>query len=231
MPEIFRFKQFSIRQNPKVFKVGTDSVLLGCLAEVSPAQNILDIGTGTGLLALMCAQRNGQAHITALDSETEAVETAKENAENSPFASRISVVHAELGGFTSSLLFDYIICNPPYFQKSELLHRKYPIARHQLTLDYDLLLRKSAKLLSGTGTAGFIFPFEEEKNILCPAEKYGLFPQKIVRISGIKTGKVRRTFLELSKTYNNLIIKELYVEETPRIRSEEYKNLTREFYL
>jgi len=231
MPEIFRFKQFNIKQNPKVFKIGTDGVLLGCLAEVSQAQNILDIGTGTGLLALMCAQKNPQARITALDSEAEAVKTAKENAKASPFASRISVIHTELDNFTSPDFFEYIICNPPYFQKSELLHQKHPMARCQLTLSYDMLLRKSSEMLSENGLAGIIFPFEEEQNVLDLAEKYGLFPQKIVRIAGIRNGKIRRTFLEVSKKRNALIMRDLYIEETPRIWSEEYKKLTSEFYL
>ncbi len=231
MNSVFRFKQFSIKQDPKVFKVGTDGVLLGCLADVSKAQSVLDIGTGTGLLSLMIAQRNPSTHITAIDSEEDAYNLTKENVDNSPFSSSISVIHSNLHCFNPEQKFDYIICNPPYFKNSEQLHHKHPVARHQLKLDYPGLLKKSEDLLSPQGTVGYIFPFEEEELIIAQAEALTLFPKRIIRIFGIKNGKIRRTFLELSWEKQETKTEEFYIEESPRIWSDLYKNLTNEFYL
>lgn len=232
MNKIFHFKKFSILQAPSVFKVGTDSVLLGCLTNINSAQTILDIGTGTGLLSLMCAQRNSKATITALESEKEAFLLAQKNISNSDFSSRITVFNLELQKFTPLLHFDYIICNPPYFKSTQPHHTKHPIARQQLKLDYRTLLLKSKILLNNKGIMGCIFPHYDEEVIFSFAESIHLYPQKIVRISGIKNGKINRTIVEFSNI--DPIKKEeryFYVEKSPRVWSAEYKELTKDFYL
>lgn len=231
MAGIFRFKKFEIKQGEEVFKVGTDGVLLGCLADIADSNTILDIGTGTGLVALICAQRNEKLKIIAIDSEESAVFLAGENAEKSVFSSRIRVIHSELQQFNPEKKFDYIICNPPYFEVTEQLHTAHPIARQQLKLDYSTLLESSLRLLEEGGTIGYIFPYEQESFILKCAESIGLFPKRVVRIAGIKGGKVKRTFLELSLLVQETVQGELVVEESPRVRSVEYAELTKDFYL
>nr|WP_255448666.1 MULTISPECIES: methyltransferase [unclassified Apibacter] len=228
---IFKFKKFNIFQNNSVFKVGTDSVLLGCFADIHNASHILDIGTGTGILSLMCAQRNPISHITAMDSEYNAYSLALENFKNSSFSQRITGIHCDLDRFFSDILFDYIICNPPYFKISEVLHRKHPVARQQIKLNYHLLIKKSASLLSQNGKIGYIFPIENEQEILELSNRYNLFPNRIIYISGIRNGKIKRIFLELSREDKNPIIKYFVIEEKSRIWSEEYKKLTSDFYL
>ncbi|MDR2121508.1 MAG: methyltransferase [Flavobacteriaceae bacterium] len=231
MNNSFRFKKFTVKQSSSVFKIGTDSVLLGCLADISDARSILDIGTGTGVLSLICAQKNPQAQITAIDSEKDACCLAGENIENSPFSSNISLIHSDLQNFTPCKQFDYIICNPPYFKVSEQLHRKHSIARQQLKLDYFSLVKKSKLLLSEKGKIGYIFPFENEKELLDISDSLCLFPERIVHIRGIRNGKIRRTFLELSHKEQEVQPEEFYIEESPRIGSEMYRNLTSDFYL
>ena len=231
MNNIFRFKKFSVKQDSLVFKVGTDGVLLGCLANVLHAETILDIGTGTGLLALISAQKNPSARIVAIDSEEAACKLAQENIASSPFASSISVIHSGLQTFSHPTKFDYIICNPPYFELSQQMHLKHLVARHQLKLDYTSLLDKSSQLISDHGMTGYIFPYEDEEHILSAAQTFNLFPKTIVRISGIKNGKIRRTFLELTRQEQEVTFRSLYVEESPRIWSEEYSLLTQDFYL
>ncbi|MGM5630553.1 methyltransferase [Apibacter raozihei] len=231
MNNIFRFKKFHIKQSNEVFKVGTDGVLAGCLANISQAQKILDIGTGTGLLALICAQRNPAACISAIDSEMESYLLAQENFSNSPF-SNLSVSHKKIQDLSNQEYFDYIICNPPYFKVSEQLHQKYPVARHQLKMDYKVLLIKMSKLLTPSqGIAGLIFPYEQENEIIKLAESAQLSPIRVVHIYGIKNGKVKRSFIEFSLTPAACTNESLYIEETPRIWTSEYKTLTEDFYL
>ena len=116
----FQFKQFKVEQGKTAMKVGTDGVLLGAWASVGDAKNILDVGTGTGLIALMLAQRNQNAEISAIDIDRNAVEQAAENAEQSPWSGRISIFESDYNHFRVgvSCLFDLIVSNPPYFEQS-----------------------------------------------------------------------------------------------------------------
>lgn len=231
MNNIFKFKKFDILQNNSVFKVGTDSVLLGCFAEIQEAANILDIGTGTGILSLMCAQRNPNSQITAIDSEINAYSLALENFKNSPFSHKITCIHSDLNSFVCDTKFDYIICNPPYFKIYERLHRKHPVARQQIKLNYNLLIKKSELLLSEKGKIGYIFPIENEQEIIEMSNHYNLFPKHIIYILGIKNGKIKRVFLELSREENKTTIGNFVIEKRSRVWTDEYKNLTSDFYL
>lgn len=231
MDNIFKFKKFHILQDNSVFKVGTDSVLLGCLANLNEAAAILDIGTGTGILSLMCAQRNPYSQITAIDSEKNAYLLALKNFKNSPFSNNITCIHADLISLNTDKKFDYIICNPPYFKISKKLHQIHPIARHQIKLNYEDLIRMSALLLSEKGKIGYIFPIENEQEVIELTKRYNLFPEKIIYIMGIKNGKIKRVFVELCRNNKKTTLKKFIIEEKPRIWSEEYKNLTKDFYL
>ena len=114
----FQFKRFTVYHDRCAMKVGTDGVLLGAWTDVSSSQQILDIGTGTGLIALMLAQRNVTAHITAIDIDEEAIEQAQGNIAASPWKNRIEVMKQDFCQYSANRLFDTIVSNPPYFNQS-----------------------------------------------------------------------------------------------------------------
>ncbi|MBT6745203.1 MAG: methyltransferase, partial [Flavobacteriales bacterium] len=163
---IFKFKQFSIDQTNSPFKVGTDGVLAGALCPVNAPKNILDIGTGTGLIALMLAQRCN-AKIDAIEINQIAFNQAKHNFKNSPWVNKINVHHCALQNYNPGKKYAVIISNPPYFQsslKSDVESKNK--ARHTDSLTPTELVRISAGLLSSTGKLCLIYPVEQgEKTI------------------------------------------------------------------
>ena len=128
----FHFQRFSIAQSQEVFRVGTDGVLLGALANCMEAQNILEVGTGTGLIALMLAQRNPNAQILALDINEKATELSRENFKNSPFSERLTSINQNFKAFETQQKFDLIVCNPPYFENNFI----------QKSIDFGLKIHK-----------------------------------------------------------------------------------------
>ncbi|WP_185145279.1 tRNA1(Val) (adenine(37)-N6)-methyltransferase [Apibacter muscae] len=231
MNNCFKFKKFTIKQENSVFKVGTDGVLLGCLANISNAYNLLDVGTGTGLLSLISAQRNPSISIIAIDSEVEAASLAKENCSKSSFSKNIRVIHEDLNNYSSDFPFDYIICNPPFFKTSKQLHQKHPVARHQIKFSYDLLFTKAKEIIAKNGKLGLIFPIDGEKEVLSKGESNHFYPERMVYISGIKNGRFKRIFTEFSLNKKEILTDSIYIEESPRVWSSKYKNLTTDFYL
>ncbi|MBR4650190.1 MAG: methyltransferase [Prevotella sp.] len=160
---MFHFKQFDIRQDHAAMKVGTDSDLLGALAE--GGERILDIGTGTGVLALMMAQRFPKANITAIDIDADAILDASYNFSHSPFADRLTLHHCSLKDFVKVRvkvnLFDSILCNPPYFDKSlEAPDKGRARARHTSSLPFSELIESAYELLQDDGIFSVILPPE-----------------------------------------------------------------------
>ena len=152
----FCFKQFTINQESCAMKVGTDSVMLGAWANVPDVDgdkiNILDIGTGTGILSLMMAQRYENANIVAIDCDKDAIKQAKENFDNSQFADRITTSHCQIQDFQSLHLYDAIICNPPYFVNSlKCKDSSRTVARHTSTLTFAELMSNANRLLNTGG--------------------------------------------------------------------------------
>jgi tRNA1Val (adenine37-N6)-methyltransferase len=172
----FNFKQFSIRQDKCSMKVGTDGVLLGAMisAEKSP-KKILDIGTGTGLLALMMAQKFSSAKITAIDVDANACLQAKENSINSPWADRIEVFHSALQNYSSTQQFDCILSNPPFYQnakKSSDAMRAQ--SRNEEFLPAESIFKFAQKSLSFDGGLWLIYPIESLPKLNQYAVEYGL---------------------------------------------------------
>lgn len=231
MPEIFQFKQFSVLQNSNVFKVGTDGVLAGVLADIHSSKNILDVGCGTGLMSLICAQRNQSANITAIDLDETAADLSDYNFKNSIFSERIKCFCTDFKNFSSEEKYDYIISNPPYFKPTEQLHLKHAKARQQLNINYEQFFSNAYLLLEEQGVIGLIFPFIDEEKIIKTATDYHLYLKRSVHISGIKNGKTKRSFLEFSKEKKAVKYSEFYIEEAPRIQSGYYKKITQDFYL
>ncbi|QIG90516.1 methyltransferase [Chryseobacterium sp. POL2] len=227
---VFRFQQFDIKQDSEVFRVGTDAVLLGVLADLEHAKNVLEIGTGTGVIAMMLAQRFPQTNILGVDVNRIAVGLASSNFKASPFANRLTAELKDIKTFDSEMKFDAIFSNPPYFQVNS--SSKDVVARQKIELDFKTLIQSSSKLLNDSGKLIVIIPRQDEEVFISLCEKENLFLQRNVSIRGIVGGEVRRSVLEFSKLKADRIIKEEFViEKSPRQYSDQYLELTKDFHL
>lgn len=227
--KFFRFQQFRIQQQKEVFKIGTDAMLLGCLAKATQAKNILEIGTGTGVLALMLAQRNAEAQILALDIDPNAILLAQENFEKSPFYERLQAIEVDFRSFSSSTKYDFIISNPPYFEENP--STKDVLARQRNTLDFNDLLTQSKKLLTVEGILSVILPVESETEFIRMAEEISLHLIRKIRIFGIEGAKQKRSILEFSIQKQSLQTSDFTIEKSPRIYSDSYLELTKDFHV
>ena len=228
----FRFKEFTIQHDRCAMKVGTDGVLLGAWSNVAQASRILDIGTGTGLVALMVAQRSN-ASIVALDIDKDAVEQAKVNVENSPWKDRIVVMEQDFNTFAPKETFDLIVSNPPYFVDSLTCPEKQrTLARHNNTLGYDELLGGVAKLLSDDGRFCLIVPVDVSESIKAKAALLGLFVQKQLDVITAPGKLPKRILIEFAfHDTEQIEWLELLIEEKRHQYSLEYIALTRDYYL
>lgn len=225
----FKFKQFIIQQSKDVFRVGTDGVLLGALANIQDAFNVLEIGTGTGLISLMLAQRNLEAEFLGIDINKDAAELTKINFENSPFCSRLKNIHQDFKDFETQQKFDLIVSNPPYFEASN--SEKDKIARQTVELNFRQLVAKSSQMLSGKGVLTVIIPAEAGNDFIAIAEENRMFLIRKINIKGIENSKVKRLIFEFSLSENNLIESEFIIEKSPRQYSDQYLELTKEFHV
>lgn len=229
----FIFKQFTINQDRCAFKVGTDGVLLGASADTEGADRILDIGTGTGLIALMLAQRC-QAQITAIEPDKDSFEQAYMNIADSKWQKRINILNSSLQDFNpENLKFDLIVSNPPYFRDS--LKNPDPAkaaSRHNLSLTVNELLKGVTRLLADNGKLQVIMPYAEGNIFIAEASVYGLFCIKIIKIKSLPTSVIRRLILTFSRTRQEIVEHFLTIESGRRHDfTDEYKNLTKEFYM
>ena len=216
-------------------KVGTDGVLLGAWANIpEAARSILDIGTGTGLIALQLAQRCDCETIDAIEIEDGAFEQAVENFENSPWSDRLFCYHASLEEFNAEIddRYDLIVCNPPYFNgtyPSKELERN--LARHSQQLSFESLLRAVSDLMTPEGTCAFVIPYELEGNFTDLARKKNLFPLRITRVRGRAEGPLKRILIQMGREKSSLCEKELIIEKERHVYTDEYVALVKDFYL
>lgn len=225
----FIFRQFEIQQSEKVFRVGTDGVLLGASATVSYASEVLEVGSGTGLISLMLAQRNPQAGFLGIDINEEAAELTRLNFKNSPFASRLNSLHQDFKSFTTTEKFDLIVSNPPYFEASD--SEKDKIARQTVELNFLQLISKSAELLSEKGILSVIIPAEAGKGFMRMARENELNLIRKINIKGIETANIKRLILEFSLSGQSFSASEFIIEKSPRQYSDQYLQLTKEFHI
>lgn len=234
----FTFKQFHIDHSRCAMKVGTDGTLLGAWATLpSQAKRILDIGTGSGLIAIMAAQRHSTAQISAIDIDQDCIAQAKENTEASPWADRIEVIHSAVQNFAISEdtpKYDVIISNPPYFVDSMLPPDKQrSTARHTSTLSFKELTDSVLSLLAQDGIFALILPTAESQRLLSAA-RGRLFVRRRCEVWSTPDSGPRRVMMELQKEPPATLpeTEKLIIEEGGRhVYSEEYKALTAEFYL
>lgn len=225
---MFRFQQFDIEQSASVFRVGTDAVLLGAMA--SPCEgNILEVGTGTGIISMMLAQRTPNAHITALDISQEACRLATHNFQRSPFSERLRALHQDFKRFSSVELFSQVVSNPPYFEVNH--SQKDVLARQKVELNFVQLIEKTAVLLSLHGIFSVIIPAQEEEVFSNICTRHGLFLNRKINIYGIKGGSLRRNVLEYSKAEMPVQSQDFVIEDHPRHYSQEYRTLTQAFHI
>lgn len=229
----FRFKQFVIKQESAAMKVGTDGVLLGAWADVVNVNSVLDIGTGSGVIALMIAQRC-KAQIQAVEIDHESALQAKYNFDNSPWSNRLSVETSSLQEFQiqHSTKYDLIVSNPPYFNKS----LKSPSAgrtltRHTDELPHTDLLEGVSKLLKPDGRFCAIFPFTEGSLFIDKAVNYGLFCNKKLFIQTKPTKPVIRILTEFSFIRNQFPDNSISIHTIEGDYTLDYKRLTSDFYL
>ncbi|HEY8935539.1 MAG TPA: methyltransferase [Cyclobacteriaceae bacterium] len=229
----FRFKQFTIHHDRSTMKVGTDGVLLGAWANINAAQSILDIGTGSGLIALMLAQRStSSVKIDAVELEAHASHEATENVKHSPWSEKITVHHTAIQQFESALKYDMIISNPPYFENSQKPpEAKRAITRHTDTLSFEDLLRETVRLLNKKGKLNVILPYKEGLNFIERASQYQLTCNRQWTFHTRKEKPIERLLLEFSYHSKPIETGDIVLYEEEENWSAEYKELTKEFYL
>lgn len=228
----FKFKQFIVLQEYSAMKVGVDSVLLGAWASVGDAASILDIGTGTGLLALMMAQRS-EAEITAIEIDELAHSEATGNIAKSPWPDKIRVLHTSFQVFseTCKTKFDHIITNPPYFENSTHPdNKRRKNARHNDELPFADLINGCLQLLSEKGKLSVILPVNMAQGFIRLAFDKGLHMNRTLWVRHRPEKPFHRQLMEFSKNESPIEEVSLVIEDHNGY-TEEYKNLTREFYL
>lgn len=229
---MFQFKQFTIHQERTAMKVGTDGVLLGAWAETETAISILDIGTGTGLLALMTAQRNQQARVDAIEIEPEAATQAQENVTASPWHNRIRIYNTSIFNFTPDIQYDCILCNPPFFiHSTKNPEQNRTLARHSDTLPHDTLAETAEKLLTPGGCFYIILPPPEAHAFIEYAQTHQLFPARITHVLPNPDKTAKRYLMKFTRLNLPVIVDKLVIEWSRHQYSPEYIKLTRDFYL
>jgi tRNA1Val (adenine37-N6)-methyltransferase len=229
----FLFKRFAIHHDRCAMKVGTDAVLLGCWADVGKAKTILDVGTGSGVIALMLAQRTApEVMIDAIDVEADDAAQAKENALRSPWPNKVHVAHQSIQEFDPGIAYDLIVSNPPYFTGSLLPpshHRAR--TRHTQQLTYEELIVHSIRLLNPSGGLAVVLPVAEGNQFKALAAANGLFVNRQLALYTRKDKPQERWLFEFGLSDGAVRDEQLVLYETPPEKSERYIRLTRDFYL
>lgn len=245
MSKPFQFKEFTINQDRCAMKIGTDAVLLGAWVslEMNP-ERILDIGPGTGIIALQLAQRSFAEQIDAVEIDDAAFEQCTDNFENSPWADRLFCYHASAQEFATEMdeSYDLIVSNPPFYEPSlrksgslpegeKLMSKSRKQARFKDALSFEHLIGCVFNLLSENGTFALILPRKEETSFIALALEAGLFPKRICRVSGNSTSEEKRSLIEFSFRSTETKIENLVIEIERHNYTEEYKDLVKDFYL
>ena len=232
--DFFQFKQFTIHQQHCAMKVGTDGTLLGGWASApAGACRILDVGTGTGLIALMMAQRFPEARVTGIDIDTDAVGQASENALESPFKERIMIREGDVTRMEDADGFDAIVCNPPFFDRSLTCpDQQRTEARHTVSLTYRQLMESAFRLLKDDGRLSAIIPSDCRSRLESEAHLVGFFISRICSIQTTPKKTPKRYMIEFRKQPVKEIDTECgIIELLPQERSPWYQQLINDFYI
>jgi len=225
----FRFKYFDIQQSTDVFRVGTDGVLLGALANIDSAKTVLEVGTGTGLISMMVAQRNVDTKVLAVDIDKAAVELAAQNFLSSPFSERLEVIETDFKRFQSLQKFDAILSNPPYFEENDSV--KDRIARQKILLNFEDLISNAVDAVSEMGTISVIIPADQKDLFVDTASLHGLYWVRNLQVYGREGKGLKRSILEFSKQDKPLVCEDFIIEKGPREYSDQYLEATKDFHV
>lgn len=228
---VFRFKQFCVSNTLSAMKVNTDGVLLGAAMTIpEDASMMLDIGTGTGTIALMAAQRHPEAVIHAIDIDEASAREAAQNFNESPWSGRLTAFHTALADFNPECRYSHIFSNPPYYDNSLTNpDERKAEARHSLNLSYGHILAFAAERLTPEGTLSLILPADTEKMLLRQAGGFGLFPFRLLRIRTTPRKKPSRLIAEFSFKKTVPAEELLTIQESGKY-TQEYISLTNDFY-
>ena len=230
----FRFKQFTIHHDRCAMKVGTDGVLLGAWADGRSSHTILDIGTGSGVIALMLAQRFPATLVDAVEIDPVAAEQAQQNIFLSPWRERLSVFPTDIELFQPDRCYDLIVSNPPYFlESSQSKDQRRSLARHSDLLSRKLLTASVIRLLSDDGRFCVVLPFDQSQALACQAEAEGLYCHRICEVYPAPNKLAVRSLLEFrrQKPTDTRVDEKVVVEVKRHQYSEAFRLLTRDFYL
>jgi tRNA1Val (adenine37-N6)-methyltransferase len=232
----FLFKQFKIYHDHCAMKVGTDGVLLGAWTYLATDNQVLDIGTGSGLIAIMTAQKNTTAQIIGIEIDEAAALQAQENAKNSPWKNRLNIQHISLQEFVikNNIIFDHIISNPPFFKKgTSTKSAERNQARQTYTLTFEDIILSAKKLLSLSGKISVILPPLEAELFISIANRNNFYLNRQLNIKPKKEKSIERVLMEFSqKKIAEIEIKELIIQHEQRNDwTDDYIQLTGDFYL
>jgi tRNA1Val (adenine37-N6)-methyltransferase len=227
----FRFKQFEVKQDKCAMKVNTDGVLLGAWAAVYDAKYILDVGTGTGVIALMMAQKSN-ALIDAIDIDEHAYNQARENFSNSVWHERLSAHHVSLQEFRPEVKYDIIISNPPYFidDMKTASHRRN-VAKHTVALGYEELMAGISQLLNNNGKACIVLPAFNLAVFETIARRHELFITTLSEVSAVNDKPPYLSLIQLERSRTNILKSNFTIQDTSGNFTDAYKLLTKDFYL
>lgn len=231
----FHFRQFSMMHHRATMKVGTDAVLLGSWAEIDNVKYMLDAGTGSGILALMAAQRNQSAMIHAIDIDAASVEEATANFSRSPWRNRMLSIHADLRTYepVQGIRYELICSNPPFFEHHlRTRDTRRNLARHTDTLTYEDLLEACSRLLAPNGTAAIVLPWKAGHQVLSMAPSFGLWPARIQHIIPVEGREPNRMNLELrNNPFTTPMESSFMIRKADMQFTAEYHELLKDFYL
>ena len=235
MKQTFQFKQFTIHQDRCAMKVGTDGVLLGAWTKIpNETDSILDVGAGTGLIALQMAQRSAAPVIDALELDNDAYEQCVENFEASPWADRLFCYHASFNEFVTEMdePYNLIVCNPPFYkEKVTSNNMARDIARQAQSLPMPELLEGVGKLLSKHGSFSVVLPLTSVEDTINLAADQKLYPNRFLKVRGNPSSPFKRGFLQFSRTASQMETTTLTIETERHRYTPEYRKLTQPFYL
>ena len=232
---MFHFKKFSIDDSKAAMKIGTDSVLLGAWAPCGSETRILDIGTGSGILALMMAQRNTNTPIDAVEINHEASTLAELNVHLSPWPGQVHIFNTTIQEFSLANKHNYslIICDPPFFTDSlKAPDKARNTARHNDTLPVKDLLQCTSNLLTENGNAAFIIPADAYENWKVEAAKRNLYPTHSTCVKSSESHAPHRVMISFSRSKSvEIIDNEICIYSSKNMYTPEYRELIRDFYL
>lgn len=228
----FRFKKFTIEQDMCAMKVGTDAVLLGAWCDVNNKKNALDIGTGTGIISLMIAQRNNTLQVDAIDIDEDAIMQAKANICASPYSKRISATLENFTTIQKNKKYDLIVSNPPFYQEdTKCPEEARQAARHTTSLPFPILINNVSSLLEQSGLFSVIIPNTAVTEFIYLCKNHGLHLKRRTDIVTTPKRQSKRTLLEFANNKTNPVINTLYIRDDKNAFTAEYLSLTKDFYL